>query len=424
MKRAITILLAVLCVLGATGTLGGCDSDPAPLRICIESPLPGDYFPADAFAYNFVSNAKDYGIIDSVEDVEIEVIPCGLGRDEERKGVLTRLRTEIAAGKGPDIFIIGHLADGGRWGEDTLFRYPERAIAQNRFLKLDDYIADAQFMEWDKLYSPVMEAGKTGDGQFLLPMTYSFYVTIFNTAEEPAGLTSTTTWYDMLASPDPLVQYAARVPDGTLSDGITSIFGRVSEKQSDTLTLSRGQLESVCATGAGCSQEPKPEGLPEAYHIDLKLNFDEPGLSGPENLRDWNMKMVPMCSITGGATATVTSYCGINANTKRPKEAFKLLDLFMSKEFQQYSGLYGGFLKEGLPVYEGLMQEEAPAQRWYFTDENYQAFLDARSLISSVKFRTPADQALHYGYRVWSKGNGGDILDEVYRDMEMGLAES
>lgn len=432
MKRTIKILAALFAIL-LSFTACGSEKAAGPLRICIECTALREVFQAEDAVQNFLANAVDYGVIESVDGVEFEVIPYGPDADAERKGVLTRLRTEIASGEGPDIFIIGRTADGYYANDDTLFRYPERAIAQSRFLKLDEYIENAQFMEWDKLLAPVMDAGRTEDGQFLLPMTYTFYATIYNGADALSGLSTETTWQGMLASSDPLVQNASRLPEYNLGC-LPSVFGRLTEKQSDTLSLSIEQMQEVFDTGRAHFQSPEPEGLPEYRRCNLVIDFDTrlasdspSGGNGIENITNWDMTIVPMCSLNGGVTATVTSFCGINANTKRPEEAFALLDLLLSGEFQQHSGLYGGFLFEGLPVQDGLMQEDTPVQHWHFSDNNYQAFLDARSLITDAQFPMPADRirTLSMGYAEYVHDNPNRaVVDEVYRDMEMGLAES
>lgn len=431
MKHTTKILAALFGIL-LLFTACGSAKEPGPLRICIECTALREVFQVEDAVQNFLSIAVDYGILESVDGVEFEVIPYGPDADADRKGVLTRLRTEIASGEGPDIFIIGRTADGSHWNDDTLFRYPERAIAQKRFLKLDDYIADAQFMEWDKLLAPVMDAGRTEDGQFLLPMTYSFYATIYNQADPVSGLSGETTWQDMLDSPDPLVQNAGRLPE--YNDCLTSVFERLTEKQSDTLSLSLDQMQEVFDTGRSHFQTPEPEGLPEYRKCNLRIDFDTrlfsdspSGENGIENITNWDMTIVPMCSLNGGVTATVTSFCGINANTKRSKEAFALLDLLLSKEFQQYSGLYGGFLFEGLPVQDGLMEEDTPVQHWHFSDNNYQAFLDARNLITDAQFPIPSDRfrTLSMGYAEYVHDNPNSaVVEGVYRDLEMGLAES
>ena len=122
------------------------------------------------------------------EDIELEFAPkCG----DERDAYMTALRTEIMAGKGPDVFVTlsGY---GNHWDdaslsklcrEDSLFQFPKQAMERNMFLPLDDYIEKARFMEWDKLTTIIMETGKNEHGQLLLPMTYTVPVATFKSED-------------------------------------------------------------------------------------------------------------------------------------------------------------------------------------------------------------------------------------------------
>lgn len=104
------------------------------------------------------------------------------------------------SGGGPDMFIIA--CNGGidymAADVEALFRVPEKAMEAGLFLPLDDYIQNAQFMEWNKLNETVMAAGRTEQGQMLLPMTYTFPLTMFRESDVTLTTTAETTWQDML----------------------------------------------------------------------------------------------------------------------------------------------------------------------------------------------------------------------------------
>lgn len=57
----------------------------------------------------------------------------------ERGNYLTRLRTEILAGAGPDIFICNCPSSG----VEALFPFPKQIANNHLFLQLDDYISNA-----------------------------------------------------------------------------------------------------------------------------------------------------------------------------------------------------------------------------------------------------------------------------------------
>ena len=89
-----------------------------------------------------------------------------------RKTVLQRIRTEIMAGEGPDVFLMrytpawkfaagGVMIENDYEGTDFLFRYPEKAMETGLFLPLDEYIENnAELGEWDEIVQPVLDAGR------------------------------------------------------------------------------------------------------------------------------------------------------------------------------------------------------------------------------------------------------------------------
>ena len=108
-----------------------------PLRICVDL---GTTAPDSMMLTDFINRLKDKA---GVGDVVVEVIPPyddsrGVPNTVERKTVLARLRTEVMAGEGPDVFIMRYtpywtIAEGGLMendyeGTDCLFRYPEKAM--------------------------------------------------------------------------------------------------------------------------------------------------------------------------------------------------------------------------------------------------------------------------------------------------------
>lgn len=403
MKKFMSILLALamLCAL-LTGCKPGEEEASGPLRICVDfGALSSD---KSAQVQNFLFNAKDYG---APENVEFEVIPPD---GPERKGAITELRTEVAAGSGPDLFIIStNYGD-----DDRLFRFPEQVMGYNYFLKLDEYIEQARYMEWEQLEPAVMEAGRGSDGQYLLPLAYTFPVTVYRGQEAGETLTKSTPWQDMLASADPLIRGAAYMFYPTCIDRTHSVFGKIADYGEEELLFTEEELLAAYQAGAAYDDEILEEDIPENYMADLAVDFDwEFPLHSDEDTA-----VIPLCGLDGGVTATVTAYACINANTAQPEEAFLLLDVLMSKEFQQNSGLYGSLTdQKGLPVYQGLMQEDEPVQKWYMPEPAYQEFVKAKELITNVKFRTPLDDYLTRGY-------GREDVSDIYRQMKMELKES
>lgn len=146
--------------------------------------------------------------------VKIQRLPF-LDNIEGRNGQIEQLRMEMMQDKGPDIVITRNYSTvpGVQMDFSDLFPIPQSAMKQRLFLPLDGYIANAQYMEWDKLLPKVMEAGKDGEGrQVLLPLVYSFRASLFESESGMDQQAFPMTRGQMLESEDPYIK-------GIASDG-------------------------------------------------------------------------------------------------------------------------------------------------------------------------------------------------------------
>ena len=149
--------------------------DPNALRICIDQPssIVGDE--SDRLLTQLEIDLKSrIQAAGGPENIEFDSIP---NEGSARKIAIERIRTEIMAGEGPDVFIVA----GSNW----LFPIPEKAMQEGVFLTLDEYIENAELGDWDNLTQPVLEAGRTEEGQQLVPMMYTLPVTIYSKESMP-----------------------------------------------------------------------------------------------------------------------------------------------------------------------------------------------------------------------------------------------
>ena len=100
-------------------------------------------------------------------EVELEVLPV---EEDALNARLSRIRTEILAGGGPDVFLLSCDLPENLWmSQERLFPNVEHALYGDFFLPLDPHLEKAQFLEWEKLTPAVMEAGRTEEGQLFCP---------------------------------------------------------------------------------------------------------------------------------------------------------------------------------------------------------------------------------------------------------------
>lgn len=366
------------------------------------------------------------------EDVEfISLPPSG----SERAIELERLRTEIMSGEGPDVFVVNL----NRLGE-KLFPIAEREMEQGLFLTLDPYMADAQYMDWDALTPVVMQAGRTAEGQQLLPMTYTFPVTYYDDAAVHDTPSAALTWSAMLDEDGVLRNAASPIylADGfSISSpfgGILGAFGKLADYADGTLCFTEETLQQRLEEAVALQQQTQTGAfadLPLHHKGSMSVGYDDlwgKMITGSLSQAS-EVEMVPQYNDAGGVTAVVTSFVGINRNTDRPEDAFFLADYLMSSEAQQNLKLYEAlFLSASVPTHEALLQQAYPVDGWSMSKNNYAEFCAARDVITQARIYSELDGNLQKLFYAWYTAevegqDGADLVAQTYRSMTLQLQE-
>lgn len=385
-------------------------------------------------------------------DVAVEYIPAS---GSEREIKLESLRVELMSGEGPDLFILA----GDAYGQGALFPMIEISMRSGVFLPLDTYIENAQFMEWDKLTPKVMEAGRTEEGQLVVPMTYTMPLTFYRKSEVSHIPSTEMTWDDMMADETGILRNAAStayIMDGRLhgmdeavlaSSGSAPLqaLGSLADYSSGELLFSQDELQKraeeefslrdrIWNDELGKLPANRKELMRAKYNASWSPMLEEDVL-----LRDEATTMIPIYSDDGGVTATVTSFACINRNAKHAEEAFFILDLLLSREVQQETYQYKlydllGNLNASISMHMDLMQEDYPiiaGESWCMSKENFEKFSAVRDQITAVRFRGGLELQLKTLEETWLNINAGnttdktfeDVVEETYRMMEQMLSE-
>ena len=451
-RRQIAIFLAAVLII--VGMFSSC-KEPEPLRILVD---------ADAREFSehsckkmmeeFVEIAT---VLGGPSDVIVEVLP---DLDEERETAIQRIRTEIMAGDGPDLFIV--RSNKGMNSLELLFPIPEKAMANGLFLPLDDYIEKAQFMEWDKHTAAIMAAGRDAYGQQMIPMVYTTPLTFFRESDIPeVKPEKETTWQDMLEDESGVLptattwfhrgeeEYNFEYSDGHYLD---YILGDLADFETDKLLFTEDELlqrvtEVIEMEKAYAAD--KFEHVPKHYQTRMHVGYDYALDHGFPigrwvDTRSWGddpyrgirfedaQTMIPIYSDDGGVTATIAAFAAINANTKRADDAFFILDLLFSREWQQkldlYSTYFGGGAA-GIPVHEDLMQIQYPVDDiFYITTDNFEEYSRVREQITRAYFRGDFTDSFDELYKQCKVAYEQDedlmpIVSEFYEKLKIMMAE-
>lgn len=383
------------------------------VTVLMDLPVEADYIP-DEFSKS-MSGLPGYG-----EDfmVRFESLPKS-GAD--REPALTRVRTEILAGKGPDLFLCAQRLYGVTAGPDDtpFFPFPVQAMTNHLFLPLDDYIEKAEYMDMDTMQPTVMAAGCGEEGQQIIPLTYTFEATFFDKKEYAPKRDFPMTWEDMLDDPDSEIRYAASYGGARLQD----IIGELADYSKDVPAFSEEELLSWAGmmfnTYKALPEEMKEEeSLLTLPLTPLNISNAAIDLSG-----DQEYTIIPAYNRDGGITANITTFAAINRNARRPVEAFKIIDYLMKPQVQLTSPLYQNRM-EGIPVYMFTSDDKTlRSSSWRMSEANFMTFSSLREQIDTAKFPGPLDVCL-WGVQAYDKDVLEKSVHEQYVLMQMYLAES
>lgn len=365
--------------------------------------------------------------------IYVDFVPDG-GAD--RSSMMTQIKTEILAGKGPDLFLcdqnmsavtgVSYRVGGDTPTVEPFFTFPEKAMKNHLFLPLDEYIEKAEHMEWDKLLPIVMEAGKNEEGQQIIPLAYSFPVTAVEKDKYGlGGVQYPKTRMEQAKSGNAAIRAAnsARLPN---------YIGRVMEPGADEPRFTEEELveymeadremSKMASADYDILREDETAFKGGFFRTTIGFDPDETplrmGLDSPE------YSIIPARNVNGGVTADVTAFAAINRNAKYPDLAFKVIDYLMRTRNQQKSGFYSERLMLGMPVHMDVGQKEFPMDDgWYMNEANFKEFCAARDEITEARFPGPVDDAVQGIF--WETPEELEkSVHEQYMLIKMLLAES
>ena len=395
--------------------LGDTESED-PLRICIDL---GNIMTDNS---TWIDNALDdflFRLKETVglEDVVLEIIPSQFAgmkvkRDyTARSTAIEKIRSEILDGKGPDVFIltyelcVDYMTSSVDYDmTNNVFDYPEKAMEYGYFLPLDELIENnTELTEWDKLTQPVLEAGRNSEGQQIIPLSYTFPLLCYPKSEWEHIPDKTYTWGDML-------NHSALLPHSLdlANCGSSQKFMDVSDSDIDIVTEfsnSPDYLEYIMGSFAdfeneelGFTEEELLKCVRDIISLEPRDNFEEfddareayVGRQLSERTLNKPMTFLPIYNVDGGITAHIENYAAINRNTEKPEDAFKVIDLLMSKYVQRWGDIYSNLLcrHDSIPLHEDLFQKSDPlvGNNYYMRQDNYEAFCKVREQITCANF--------------------------------------
>lgn len=377
--------------------------------------------------------AKIWQKMNGGSEVEVVAIPQDASLAEAQ---VTKLRTEIMSGGGPDIFIMASSGEAMDEEPAVLFSNPEKLMRSDLFLPLDDYIADAQYINPGEWNQKIMDAGKTEEGQMVLPIAYTYYAYSFRTTDLQNPSFIPNSWEELKAWKEP--EIVTNLTEQTVL-WFSQTFGELADYENETLLFSEEELmnrveEAFAWENENRMTENQEKILPVA------------GGMGENSKEFWqqvvrasgeNETIIAIPNDENGLTAYITLYAAVNRNTEYPDQAFSLLDFMFSDAMMSGKGvqidnseIYYG-INNNFPTAAMLTNKTAVQQ--VLRNQTVKSWNEeVENRINSIRFYSDLDDELCRMYMECISDEYGpspstekkrEIASQAYEKMRMKLAE-
>lgn len=281
---------------------------------------------------------------------EVEVILKGMenpGDSVEGQGLDKKFKTEIMAGKGPDLVLCT--------GSD-LIENPEKQMEMGLFCDLNPYLEKSEELSPEILNEKVLGAGEYENKQYLMPLNYHVYHLVSGKNQvEQAGFSEenckdrngfikeTEKFYNATKESFPLTQ-AYLYPDGTVNGMFQNSFPALFPDffESEILPFEEEEIKNWFLL------YQKERTLQQKYAKDYEDSFCgesylwEPVMDGNvfyvrdvAILEEDKLTVLPLSSNGEGMTAVVNTWAGILSGAENKKNAWDFIELMLSYNGQK-----------------------------------------------------------------------------------------
>jgi len=444
MKRIISIFLSCLLLL----SFAGCKEKPkesVTLTILMES--------------NAERKEETFKLLAQIANPDKEVtlnfeyLDYDIENSAERQTQLTNYRAAIMAGEGPDIFILPSWKPDLVLDDDNiahriepLFTDLEDAMTNGVFYPLDEFIADSKHLIMDEHIEVVMDAGKTDEGQVVLPLLFDYELIWLEREKMKDFDVADDDLMSLLNDEDNYIRFMM----GTYSSQwLYRYFTDYVDESGQDLSFTQDELLELFRT-VSASRE-----MIHKYSDDY-VEYDEAGfpvieeweMSGETSINEYGLlnlnrnydKIYPLVvpSRDGGICAQITAFTAINRNSKHPQEAFNIIQYLYDVEMQ-----IGGKItlddENVIPLGPEMSwiasrdMDGIETGKFNYTemtyDACYEALQDINSRITTARFTSEFDALL---YDFWDKNAYGKnpddetlikLVEELYSTCKMTAAE-
>lgn len=270
-----------------------------------------------------VQEAADY-MMEKNPDVKIEIQQLST-REEEREMEIQKLRTQIMAGKGADVYLLNATSDGAAKLPAPLFENPYKTMQSGALASLDKYMEKDSYWEDGTYKKEILLAGQHKDKQYIIPLScdYSVLATTETERESMQGETLPE-WLEQVEGSSDAELKQAFFNLQSISGG--SWFEPAVDYENQKVLFDREGWKKFALDFLAFKQKCMETGVDEnAGAFSIVKPLEVTGQAG-------KVQIIP--DIMGRKMACVRSFGAVGMSCAHKEEAYQFLMLFLNNDMQ------------------------------------------------------------------------------------------
>ena len=385
MKSECKNMTAIICIFCLLVGITGCKSSDKADR---ESKKTLTVI-AETMFRRTVEEAADYMMEkDPDMEVKIQFLP---DNQEKRETEIQKLRTQIMAGDGPDVYLLDNLREDTTVSQTPLFENPYKTMQSGALASLERYMEEDTYWENGTYKKEFLTAGQYEGKQYMIPLSCSYEVLMSETADiENLSDKTLGEWLEEAKQSDnERLKEVMRGRDMTAGRWIYNAADY--EKQEVFFDKQKWKTFYI-------SYHMYRKSEWEQY-IEPKKEGDVFGRSDRVDFIDDSIKAVALIpDLEGRRQAWVQAFGAVGMSCEDKESAYQFLMLFLNNEIETERSKQGKdtFVKGCIDI-EIPVQESAIESRWKeigISDEKVQIILESFREVEGAYFTTSVEQFL------------------------------
>lgn len=384
-KLMLLVLLGMLCIMLGCSTVEESSGEGEADKLVVLAD-PSFAFIAEDLARLYTHEYGDYAI-------EVKVLS---DTQEIRELQTNSIKTEIMAGRGPDVFLLNCWSAINPY--EPLFSDVVEIAMNGNFLPLDEYLADSNYFSRENQPEIILNSGIIGERLMVLPISYSYNLFVVDSSKVEPPVVKNGTFEELFSLHKSKIIDELSVKDFYWRrNHLCDLF----DYEDMNLVIDESDLLDEVEISKVCSKAYDYEKYDLAgYDIDTSVFENTGGIVNKSSIEqlasnsDYVGVYIP--NVRGGISAYICAYAAISANSKVPAAAYQYIDLLYSEQALHLAE-YGEGTRFSMSLdfavgdKYGLLLDRSYFDRPKYKDKCVDILEEHDSLINYVYYPTEAD---------------------------------